>query len=553
MKPLVLKFVVSMTIGLIVVTAFASLTALAAPVDSAGQKAAPTNVQSAPIYFENRQIAILRSPLAGASPQDRADEAARRIGELPLNIRARDILAATITVADEHGIAFLYDGRSLFFIGSEDLDAGSGETMDQVSEHVLQNLDEALLARESERRWPVIRSGLLLTFIGLLIVILASYLIWRLYRWLCSNLRGVEKFFSNGLKLFGADVLPPILNVTRSLFKLLAWILTLAAMYSWLGFSLRSFPYTKPWGDQLGGYVIALFQSFGHATLLSLPGILTVLIIFVLARFIARIGRAFFKQVATGKMRISWMDPDVAHATERIFTAVVWIFAVVVAYPYIPGSSTDAFKGISVLFGLVISLGSTGVINQIMSGLFVVYSKALKTGEWVKVNEIEGEVLEVGPLAAKVRTTEGQQVTIPNSLLVTTQTTNYTRLGGPEGPIASTTVTIGYDAPWRQVHALLLLAAERTAPIRKTPAPYVLQRQLSDFYVEYTLVIRLLHEKLRIETLSYLHSSIQDAFNEFGVQIMSPHFMVQPPHNMVIPPNKWHQAPAESDPGSSEK
>ena len=551
MKPLVLKFVVSITIGLIAVTAFA-FPVLAAPATPAGQKDAPT-VQSASISFENRQIAILRSPLAGASPQARADEAARRIGELPLNIRAHDIVAATITVADERGIAFLYDGRSLFFIGSDDLDAVSGETIEQVSEHVLQNLDEALLARESERRWPVIRSGLLLTFVGLLIVILANFLIWKFYRWLSSNLRGIEKFFSNGLKLFGADVLPPILNITRSFFKLIAWVFTLAAIYSWLGFSLRSFPYTKPWGDQLGGYVFALFQSFGHATLLSLPGILTVLIIFVIARFIARIGRAFFKQVATGKMRISWMDPDVAHATERIFTAVVWIFAVVVAYPYIPGSSTDAFKGISVLFGVVISLGSTGVINQIMSGLFVVYSKALKTGEWVKVNEIEGEVLEVGPLAAKVRTIEGQQVTIPNSILVSTQTTNYTRLGGHEGPIASTTVTIGYDAPWRQVHALLLLAAERTAHVRKTPAPYVLQRQLSDFYVEYTLVIRLLHEKLRIETLSYLHSSIQDAFNEFGVQIMSPHFMVQPQHNMVVLPDKWHQAPAESDPSAPEK
>ena len=551
MKPLVLKFVVSITIGLIAVTAFA-FPVLAAPATPAGQKDAPT-VQSASISFENRQIAILRSPLAGASPQARADEAARRIGELPLNIRAHDIVAATITVADERGIAFLYDGRSLFFIGSDDLDAVSGETIEQVSEHVLQNLDEALLARESERRWPVIRSGLLLTFVGLLIVILANFLIWRFYRWLSSNLRGIEKFFSTGLKLFGADVLPPILNITRSFFKLIAWVFTLAAIYSWLGFSLRSFPYTKPWGDQLGGYVFTLFQSFGHATLLSLPGILTVLIIFVIARFIARIGRAFFKQVATGKMRISWMDPDVAHATERIFTAVVWIFAVVVAYPYIPGSSTDAFKGISVLFGVVISLGSTGVINQIMSGLFVVYSKALKTGEWVKVNEIEGEVLEVGPLAAKVRTIEGQQVTIPNSILVSTQTTNYTRLGGQEGPIASTTVTIGYDAPWRQVHALLLLAAERTAHVRKTPAPYVLQRQLSDFYVEYTLVIRLLHEKLRIETLSYLHSSIQDAFNEFGVQIMSPHFMVQPQHNMVVPPDKWHQAPAESDPSAPEK
>jgi small-conductance mechanosensitive channel len=250
------------------------------------------------------------------------------------------------------------------------------------------------------------------------------------------------------------------------------------------------------------------------------------------------------------------MDPDVAQATQRIFSALVWTFAVVVAYPYIPGSSTQAFKGVSVFFGLIISLGSTGIINQIMSGLFVVYSKALKRGEWVRVNETEGEVLEVGLLAAKVRNIEGQEVTIPNSVLVGTLTRNYSRLGCLDGMIASTTLTIGYDAPWRQVHALLLLAAGRTDNIRSQPEPYVLQRQLSDFYVEYMLVVRLADEKKRIDTLSTLHSSIQDAFNEYGVQIMSPHFVIQPERNIGVPPSHWHRppsAPVDSANGISAK
>jgi small-conductance mechanosensitive channel len=188
----------------------------------------------------------------------------------------------------------------------------------------------------------------------------------------------------------------------------------------------------------------------------------------------------------------------------------------------------------------VVSLGSTGIINQVMSGLFVVYSKALKTGEWVQVNDIEGEVLEVGLLAGKIRTVEGQEVTIPNSVLVSTATKNYTRLGYPDGTIISSTVSIGYDGPWRQVHALLLLAADRTSNVRKQPKPYVLQRQLSDFYVAYTLIAHIENEKLRIETLSNLNASIQDAFNESGVQIMSPHFMMQPERSVVIPPSKWH-------------
>ena len=188
-----------------------------------------------------------------------------------------------------------------------------------------------------------------------------------------------------------------------------------------------------------------------------------------------------------------------------------------------------------------------------MSGLFVVYSKALKTGEWVKVNDTEGKVLEVGLLAAKIRTIEGQEVTIPNSVLVGTPTRNYTRLGHPDGMSVSSTVTIGYDAPWRQVHALLELAADRTPNISKASKPSVVQKQLSDFYVEYTLIARLDDERLRIQTVSNLNSAIQDAFNEFGVQIMSPHYMIQPNGSVMVPREKWDAKPSPPLPVSLAK
>ena len=285
--------------------------------------------------------------------------------------------------------------------------------------------------------------------------------------------------------------------------------------------------------------------ELGSTILDDLPGLLVVVLIFVVTRWIVRMANVLCEQVATGRISVAWMDADVAHATRRILAAIVWIFAIIIAYPYIPGSSTDAFKGLSVFLGLVISLGSTGIINQIMSGLFVVYSRSLKTGEWVKVNETEGKVLDVGLLAAKIRTIEGQEVTIPNSVLVGTSTRNYTRLGHPDGMSVSSTVTIGYDAPWRQVHALLELAADRTPNISKASKPSVVQKELSDFYVEYTLIARLEDENSRIETMSRLNSTIQDAFNEFGVQIMSPHYMIQPNTSVIVPREKWDAKPSQ--------
>jgi len=320
---------------------------------------------------------------------------------------------------------------------------------------------------------------------------------------------------------------------------------TLSLVYGWITVSLRRFPYTEPWGRQAGSYVLNSLRELGITILGGAPGLLVVILILVVARWIVRMASVLFDQVATGRISVTWMDADVAHATRRIFAAIVWIFAIIVAYPYIPGSSTDAFKGLTVFLGLMISLGSTGIINQIMSGLFAVYSRALKTGEWVKVNETEGEVLDVGLLAAKILTIEGQEVTIPNSVLVGTSTRNYTRLGRPDGMSVSSTVTIGYDAPWRQVHALLELAADRTPNISKTLKPSVVQRELSDFYVQYTLIARLDDERLRIQTVSRLNSAIQDAFNEFGVQIMSPHYMVQPNASMIIPREKWDARPAQ--------
>ena len=344
--------------------------------------------------------------------------------------------------------------------------------------------------------------------------------------------------------------MPHIAGLLYTALRVVTWLLTIGALYAWLTLSLGHFPYTAPWSRELGGYVFRFFGHLGIATINALPGVFSCIVIYLITRWVVRLGKAFFRQVSSGALRLSWMDPDVAHATERIFTFVAWVFAAVVAYPYIPGSSTEAFKGISVFFGVVVSLGSTGIINQIMSGLFVVYSKALKSGDWVVVNKKEGQVLEVGLLAVKIRTIEEQEVTIPNSVIVNTTTTNYTRLGKLDGSVANVSVTIGYDVPWRQVHALLLLGAERTANLRKSPAPYVVQRALSDFYAEYTLIVHLESEALRIETLSNLHANIQDAFNEYGVQIMSPHFMMQPQQDVVVDRAQWYAAPAAAQDGS---
>ena len=510
------------------------------PVSRPGR--APAN--EAPVEFWNRVIVTQRGTLGGATARERAERADEHLAGLPLNVNASEIELRSVKIENQDGIVFMCRGRVLFFLGISDLDQESGETLDQASHAALRNLSEALQARIADRSWPVIRAGILFTSIGLAVLFFFCAVLWKIHSRLLWFVRTRESSFPTGLRVFGFDLLPYLAAILRSLVRVISWILTLLAIYLWATLSLRRFPYTEPWGNEAGNYVLRLLRDLANTVVYSIPGLLAVFFIFLATRWFVRFGNTLFEQIATGRISVSWMDADVAKATQRIFAAIAWIFAVIVAYPYIPGSHTDAFKGISVFVGLVVSLGSTGIINQIMSGLFVVYSKALKTGEWVKVSDNEGEVLEVGLLAAKIRTIEGQEVTIPNSVLVGTSTTNYTRLG----MVLTATVTIGYDAPWRQVHALLLRAADCTPYLQKQPEPYVVQRALSDFYVEYTLIARLEDERHRIESLSALNSQIQDAFNEFGVQIMSPHYMVQPGASMVVPRAKWHAPPSEPKP-----
>jgi len=197
-----------------------------------------------------------------------------------------------------------------------------------------------------------------------------------------------------------------------------------------------------------------------------------------------------------------------------------------------------------VFAGLLLTLGSAGMVNQMMSGLVVVYSRMMKPGDMVKVGEVTGQVTELGFLSTKVRTPTGHEITLPNAILTGTSVSNFSRFDKATGPVVSTTVTIGYDTPWRQVHALLALAASRTPGVVRDAKPEIVQTALSDFYVEYQLRCRIEQVEARLGVLSDLHAQVQDAFNEFGVQIMSPHFNSQPAQNVLVPPGGQAPPPA---------
>jgi small-conductance mechanosensitive channel len=378
-------------------------------------------------------------------------------------------------------------------------------------------------------------------------LLLCVWILRRVKVWLLSRLERTAFPPERLLPGLAADCHPLIVQAGKTIIGLLWLAALLVLVYLWLAYCLGQFPESASWADRLQDFLIALLRDFGWGVIGAVPGLVAVVVVFLIARWFARLISIVFNKVESGAISLPWLERETARTTQILLIMVVWLFALVVAYPYIPGSETDAFKGLSVLIGLMVTLGSTGIINQVISGLFVVYSKSVRPEDYVRVGDVEGEVIDVGFLATKLRTPRQEEITIPHSVLVGTATTNYSRLAGDNGMAVTTSVTIGYDVPWRQVHALLQLGAARTQGLRRNPPPRVMQRELSDVCVQYMLLAHLEDGKNRAAVLSELHAQIQDAFNEFGTQIMSPHFEAQPDKPVVVPKSRWYAAPAGAE------
>ncbi len=503
---------------------------------------APAN-QYATLTFMNRDITLFRAEVTGASPELRAAQAAMRINEQMENRVTGPVDLLNIGRA----ILIRIAGQPIFAVVEADLDLIAGETLEGRAAEAKNNLELAITEAE-ELLLP--KQLLFRVARAVVLTLLFGFLLWLLHRlrriiekqFLKQTGKGLQKSFAGKIAQERAQR-AKIISVVRRVVGLVYLAAVLMLTYIWLTRVLELFPFTRPWGEALGGFLIGTLAWIGGGILSALPNLFTILVIFLLARLVIRLIHAIFAAVEMERLLIPGIHPETAKPTQRILSAAVWLLAVVVAYPYFPGSSTDAFKGVSVFIGLVISLGSTGIVNQLMSGFMLMYSRALRVGDFVHVGDIEGTVLELGMLSTKVRTVAGEEVTVPNAVVISKETINYSRFA-EEGVRINTVVTIGYDTPWRQVEAMLVQAAEMTGGLRNEPKPFVLQTSLSDYYPEYKLMAVIERPETRGPVLSQLHANIQDIFNEHGVQIMSPHYVADPPEPLVVPPGRRSPAPA---------
>ncbi len=539
------KFIRSL-LGFSLIWALAALWLVAVPPDAKAQSAGSPEV-AVPLVVGNRTIHTFRTSLGMFSAAERADAARKRVE------RAFDSPGEgwTSVRSTPDGLAVELDGTPLFFVVPGDTRAALGETADGLANQASRVLQKAW-GEERERR----TSGLNVT--AILKVLGATALLAPLLTLIYVGTQKIksriltrisERLNALPAKPLGYRAASLIRLTFRRLIVLFAWLLALAVWFLYLTYCLSQFVFTRPAGENLSRSITQLLSQALHGITGALPGIFISVLIFLVAWVVTRLSTEIFEHKSNAPASEGVLNAHTAQATRRIVNASVWLFAVAMSYPYLPGSQTEAFKGLSVLLGLMASIGASGVVGQIASGLILVYTRALLLGEYVRIQDVEGTVTELGLFVTRLRTGLGEEIALPNALVLANVSRNYSRAAKNTGFMLDVDVTIGYDTPWRQVHAMLLEAARRVPELLATPAPYVVQTALSDFYVAYKLVVFAASKEPipRPQIASRLHAEIQDEFNRHSVQIMSPHYLGDPAADKVVPESSWHKPPAKDE------
>jgi small-conductance mechanosensitive channel len=325
----------------------------------------------------------------------------------------------------------------------------------------------------------------------------------------------------------------------------LVWLIgCLLVIYFACHMLLYLFPATRPKAVEWLNAVLTPINSFGWQLWKDIPSLIFVVIVGVVAWYSIKFSKFYFEQIRTGVISFESFRPSWATTTQRLVTVGIVLLAVLIAYPYIPGSQSEAFKGLSIFVGVVVSIGSSGSVSNVIGGIMLTYTGAFEVDDIVKVGETTGWVSTMGVLTTRIRTRKNEFVSIPNSVVLASQIVNYSDARHDCGVVLGASAGIGYDTPWRQVEAMMLMAADRSEGVRKSPPAAVLQLSLNSFDITYELNAFMEDGRMPAVVLSEMHKNIQDVFNEYGVQIMTPMYRMDPPDAKVVPKEKLYEAPA---------
>lgn len=505
-----------------------------------------SNTPGIPVIIFKDTVFYIFSKLGPFKPSDRAASIKQKI-EFLVDEQIYDPEKIRVFQGEESNDVF-HEEMILFSVTDRDAFWLNMSRNSAAELHVLE-LKESIEAYKK-------RTSLLqiLKRIGLLILVIIGFVLGIRYlnkgfNWLNIWILRKSDTYLNGIKIRNYELLAQdrqkqvavfILNVVK-------WIVIVFLIYLALPILFSIFPTTKGIAVTLIGYVINPLKEIGIALVEYIPELITIAVISFVFHNLVRLLHFLASEIESGKLIIPGFYSDWAKSTFNILRIIIYAFAFIVIFPYLPGSDSPVFQGVSVFLGVLFSLGSSSAIGNIIAGLVITYMRAFKIGDRVKIGETTGDVIEKSMLVTRLRTIKNEEVTIPNSAILNGSTINYSTSAERMGLILNTAVTIGYDVPWRQVHELLINAALKTTGIEKEPTPFVFQTSLDDFYVSYQINSYTHYPGASAKIYSELHSHIQDGFKEAGIEILSPHYRAARDGNAVTIPPDYSSKPKNDD------
>lgn len=501
----------------------------------------------APVVVRGDTLFFVYGRIGPFSPADRAAAIERRLDDI---IRNPTLDVDEVTAVVGAGAYDIMAGDVVLMTVTEDDAAGSGGSLESVARDYATSIEVTLDRAIRAFSLTSIALGILYTLLATAVLVAVLRLFSRvfptIYRYVGISLaaRLPSLRFQKLELLSGARVARTLVVIARAI----RVVLTLILLYFYLPLVLSFFPWTRRLSGEIIGWVTNPLRDVADAVLDYLPNLFTILVIVVVVYYGIKLVKQFFLAIQSSTISFPGFYPEWAEPTYKIVRFLIIALAVIMVWPYLPNSESEAFKGVAAFLGLLITFGSAGMIGNVVGGIMLTYMRAFRVGDRVKIADTVGDVIDQDLLVTRIRTTKKVDITIPNSLVLGAHIINWSKTAAEGGVILHTGVTIGYDVPWRQVHELLISAAQSTDGILAEPTPFVLQTSLDDFYVSYELNAYTDQPGRMAGIYSELHSNIQDRFNEGGVEILSPHYGAHRDGNTVtIPQNylpKDYEAPA---------
>lgn len=506
-----------------------------------------------PVVADGDTLFYLFTKRGGYTPQQRAQMTGMAVEELGkrFNLRPDSVSIDHSDIVSD----LMYGNKVLLSLTDQDA-LWEGVSRDSLAKERRENVVTKLHEMKAEHSiWRMVRR--ILYFV---LVIVGQYLLFRLTNWLFRKVKArilrlkdtkIKPVSIQGYELLDtqkqANLLVFLASVGRYILMALQLLFTVPLIFI-------IFPQTEGLAYRLLGYIWNPIRGIFVSIVDYIPKLFTIIVIWYAVKYLVRLVLYLAREVEAGRLKFNGFYPDWAMPTFHIIRFLLYAFMIAMIYPYLPGASSGVFQGISVFVGLIVSLGSSTVIGNIIAGLVITYMRPFKMGDRIKLNDTIGNIIEKTPLVTRIRTPKNEVVTVPNSFIMSSHTVNYSTSAREYGLIIHTEVSIGYDVPWRRVNPLLIEAALNTPGVVDDPRPFVLETSLSDWYPVYQINAYIKDANRMSQIYSDLYQNIQDKFNEAGIEIMSPHYMaVRDGNETTIPKDDLRNSDSANQTGQGDK